>query len=280
VARLVERYTVDAMNDEEAIGPIARARRGIDHYGWQEFVKEATLRPLRPALAPVAAYRLHRRAERVDGIEPLLDLAFDFDAFGITVRPGQVRCEFRQLLEQVAELRPRTVLEIGTANGGSLLAFAKLSDPTAKIISVDLPQGEFGGGYPRWKIPLYRAFAGPTQQLELVRGDSHDQATLARVNSLLAGAALDLLFIDGDHTYEGVRQDFETYGPLVRPGGLIGFHDIAWPDERVAALAEARRVTYLVGEVPRFWGEIRESHGGEEFVDGSGRGMGIGLIRV
>jgi hypothetical protein len=34
-----------------------------------------------------------------------------------------------------------------------------------------------------------------------------------------------LLFIDGDHRYEGVRRDFEMYSPLVGAGGLIAFHD-------------------------------------------------------
>ena len=34
---------------------------------------------------------------------------------------------------------------------------------------------------------------------------------------------LDLLFIDGDHSYEGVRQDYKMYSKLVRDGGLIAF---------------------------------------------------------
>jgi predicted O-methyltransferase YrrM len=37
---------------------------------------------------------------------------------------------------------------------------------------------------------------------------------------------LDFLFIDGDHTYKGVKEDFEMYSPLVRKGGVIAFHDI------------------------------------------------------
>jgi len=37
---------------------------------------------------------------------------------------------------------------------------------------------------------------------------------------------IDFLFIDGDHTYEGVRQDYEMYSPLVQKGGYIAFHDI------------------------------------------------------
>jgi len=37
--------------------------------------------------------------------------------------------------------------------------------------------------------------------------------------------AIDLLFIDGDHSINGCSQDFELYAPKVKPGGLIAFHD-------------------------------------------------------
>ncbi|MFN6069283.1 MAG: class I SAM-dependent methyltransferase, partial [Pseudanabaena sp.] len=43
---------------------------------------------------------------------------------------------------------------------------------------------------------------------------------------VLNGDKIDFLFIDGDHTYEGVRQDYEMYSPLVQKGGYIAFHDI------------------------------------------------------
>lgn len=36
---------------------------------------------------------------------------------------------------------------------------------------------------------------------------------------------LDLVFIDGDHSYEGVKSDWLLYEPLVRAGGLVLFHD-------------------------------------------------------
>lgn len=42
---------------------------------------------------------------------------------------------------------------------------------------------------------------------------------------------IDLLFIDADHEYDGVRQDFLQWSPFVKPGGVIAFHDFApeWP---------------------------------------------------
>ena len=268
------------VQDVAVMAPTAafvRVRRGISRYGARGLAKEAALRPLRPLLAPAAARRLGELASDTATVDELLDLVFSFDAFGITVRPGQVRWEFTQLLEQVQEMRPRRVLEIGTANGGSLLPITRLSSADAHVISVDLHHGEFGGGYPAWRIPLYRSFALPNQRLDLLRGDSHDARTFERVREFLGGQTLDLLFIDGDHTFEGVRQDFETYGPLVRPGGLIAFHDINPPKDD----APEDGTGCLVGEVPRYWREISPTWNSQEFVAPSPRGcFGIGLIRV
>jgi len=59
------------------------------------------------------------------------------------------------------------------------------------LISIDLPGGPFGGGYPAWKIPLYKSFARyPTQRIHLLRCDSHDQKTLEMVRGFLAAESL------------------------------------------------------------------------------------------
>lgn len=39
---------------------------------------------------------------------------------------------------------------------------------------------------------------------------------------------IDLLFIDGDHSYEGVKQDWELFSPFVKPFGLVLFRDTLW----------------------------------------------------
>jgi hypothetical protein len=64
-----------------------------------------------------------------------------------------------------------------------------------------------------------------------------------------------------------VKRDLEMYGPLVREGGLVAFHDIA-PNP-----------TGSGGEVPRFWAEIKALHEHEEFVADWRRGYGIGVIK-
>lgn len=87
----------------------------------------------------------------------------------------------------------------------------------------------------------------------------------------LEGRQVDFLMIDGDHSYEGVRQDFEMYHALVRNGGLIAFHDVAInPDVPEYGVA-------------KFWQELKKYHRTHEFIDPEtlGKaGMGIGVVSV
>ena len=255
---------------------LSRGRRGIRRYGWMGLSQEVFMRSARPALAPLAARRVRSRADQAVTVDDLLELTFEFQPFGITMNPLQSRWEFRQLLEELAGVCPKAMLEIGTAKGGSLLSFSQLCAPDAHIVSVDLPRGPFGGGYPLWKVPLYKAFARPGQRLDLVRGDSHSASTFAHVQSLLGGRKLDFLFIDGDHRYQGVQSDFETYKSLMRPGGIIALHDIAAPRPD-RPLTNGNNP----GDVPRFWADLTKEHPGQTFVDPAGHGcFGIGLIRA
>jgi predicted O-methyltransferase YrrM len=49
---------------------------------------------------------------------------------------------------------------------------------------------------------------------------------MQELEALLGGRSIDVLFIDGDHSTEGMLQDFRDYAPLVRKGGIIAVHDI------------------------------------------------------
>jgi predicted O-methyltransferase YrrM len=162
----------------------------------------------------------------------------------------QVPEELARLLEEVRALNPQAVLEIGTHRGGTLYLWARLARPDAILISIDLPGGKFGGGYSSFRAPIYRKFAQERQKLHLLRADSHSPATLEEARRLLSGRALDLLFIDGDHTFEGAKKDWEMYAPLVRPGGLVVFHDVAgnYEDTQVKAFWDSIKTGYVYRE--------------------------------
>jgi len=102
-----------------------------------------------------------------------------------------------------------------------------------------------------------------------LRMNSHSRQTLERVKKILGKEKLDFLFIDGDHSYEGVKKDFEMYSSLVRKGGIIVFHDIVpGPPE-------------YAGFVSKFWREIKIKHRYMEIVESwSQNGYGIGILYV
>ena len=201
-------------------------------------------------------------------LTPKAVVDFSFRAAGGLIYPGQVRSEFVQLTALIQKNKPRVVVEIGTANGGTLSAWCAVADPQATIISLDLPGGIHGGGYAYWRTLIYRQFAQPGQKLRLLRADSHQPTSLAELKKILPPAGVDFLFIDGDHTYEGVKADFEMYSPLVRKGGLIAFHDICLHPPAMHC------------HVDKFWAELRQKYqSSSELVENPKHGgFGIGLI--
>lgn len=214
-----------------------------------------------------AVHRFGRATGESANMEQALDSSFAFEFLGLTVKPWQVREEILGLLRVLEERRPKTIIEIGTAWGGTLFLFTRVVDAHASIISVDLPSGLFHGGYANYRMVLYKSFAREAQVVHLVRADSHSPETLEQVKKLLEGRAVDFLMIDGDHSYEGVKKDFETYSPLVKPGGLVAFHDIC------------KGPVESVGGVPRFWSEISGNHKSGTFLKGANQGGGgIGVI--
>ncbi len=100
-------------------------------------------------------------------------------------------------------------------------------------------------------------------------GDSHSPEFLERVRDELDGELVDFLFVDGDHSEAGVSQDYEFYGPLVRPDGLIAFHDIV-DDQPLPT-----------NQVQRFWKKLSSGQDTKEFIDNRDQcGFGIGVLRV
>jgi predicted O-methyltransferase YrrM len=218
--------------------------------------------------ASLARRSLRLAADEARTLDDQIDLAFRFSSHGFSIVPMQVRSELRRLLERLAASPPRAVLEIGTAAGGTLFLLTRVAASDARVVSVDLPFGPFGSGYGPSRAFLYKGFRRGEQRLTLLRADSRDPGTAPRVAHALDGRGIDFLLIDGDHSYEGVRADWERYGPLVRPGGVIAFHDI------VPGPVEA------VGDVPRFWGELRREREVEEIVGApEQRGFGLGIVR-
>lgn len=223
------------------------------------------------------AYRLGQKAIRfyndLTGVRGRIEWDSPSELADQAIKRGamQKQSEFESLLSLLAKNRPQSVMEIGTANGGTLFALAHVALDEAKITSVDLPNGDFGGGYTERGKKRIESYALPTQELGLFRADSHNPNTYAEVVDWLEDEPVDFLMIDGDHSRQGVVQDWEMYAPLVGPGGIIAFHDVA-PHESDPKC-----------QVSGFWQEIKQSHNTLEFIeqpatDGKGQWGGIGVV--
>ena len=145
------------------------------------------------------------------------------------IEPGQNHGEFRDLIALLLERQPRNVMEIGTEGGCTFYAWCKVAHPDGLKISLDWQNSGVGRG--RWLTPESRMDRDARLQswadhVTLIEGNSHETEQKHAVKVALQGELLDFLFIDGDHSIQGVEQDWLDYSSFVRPGGIVAFHDI------------------------------------------------------
>jgi predicted O-methyltransferase YrrM len=143
---------------------------------------------------------------------------------------AQYAYEFMALVALYQRLSPAYVVEVGTWHGGSLWYWLRLAAPGAHIISIDQGPEYWRPAEPDFDMTQWQSWVKSGTYLHTVVGDSKDLETIARISSICP--QIDFLFIDGDHSYNGAKADFENYGQLVRKGGVIAFHDLIPPPDR------------------------------------------------
>lgn len=147
---------------------------------------------------------------------------------------------------------PRTVIEVGSWKGASILHMAALW-PEAQFLAIDTWLGSLEAWQPdgteenqqmfyslkrRFGYPqLYYTFAG-----NIVRAGLTERVTPLPMPSSVAaqllrlrGITADVVYIDGSHEYRDVKNDLMDYWPLVRPGGFLIGDDLGWDGVRKAA---------------------------------------------
>lgn len=151
----------------------------------------------------------------------------------------------------VKSAKPRVVVEIGSARGRStcFIGNALKENGSGTLYAID-PHSKTA-----WNdedsIDTYDILLGNIKDCGI-----RDYVQVVRCTSVEAAAKwtrqIDMLFIDGDHSYEGVKTDWELFSPFVTPFGIAIFHDTLWdlrPDERYQRPDMG---------VPRFVEELRE----------------------
>jgi hypothetical protein len=159
-------------------------------------------------------------------------------------------------------LRPKLIVELGTYYGVSYSAFCqaiKELELDARCYGVDTWQGDSQSGYFGSEVlsnlkeqhdPLYGSFSRLLQ------------STFTEASVHFRDNTIDLLHIDGFHTYEAVSQDFAEWLPKMSDRGVILFHDI-----------NVREKDFGVW---KFWDELKVKYPYFEMM----HGYGLGLLAV
>ena len=181
----------------------------------------------------------------------------------------QKKLEFMSLLEKVQSSKPKIILEIGGRRGGSALMFSLAAGGASKLVSMDIKTSDR-------KVKNLKILCGD-HDVDFWEADSHAEETIQRLSDHLNGEKIDFMFIDGDHSYEGAKQDFIRFAPFMSEGGLIGLHDI----QLDFTTRYKVNTNCWTGGVPEFWKEIVSvGFDIEELIsDPYQDGYGIGTVR-
>ena len=181
--------------------------------------------------------------------------------------PPQDPDEFESLCQYVRELRPKTIMEIGSRHGRSILRLSEAAMPSLeRVIVIDLPGSLWGRDNSEQALSNcanHLRDRGIEVNVHLIDSHSREAHALAQRER----NNVDFLFIDGDHTYTGVQNDYLWFSQCVRSGGAVAFHDIS------ATPGMACAGHYV--EVPKFWNEIKKDGDITLHTEGSKFGIGI-----
>jgi precorrin-6B methylase 2 len=163
----------------------------------------------------------------------------------------QNKWEYEKFFERLLELeKTDSVLEIGAKYGASSYGFCNIFN---KVVSIDIS-----------KENTINDIENKFDNYTFILGDSHSSDTKNKLKEM----KFDVVFIDGDHSYDAVKQDYLDYKEFCKDEGIIVFHDIkhtTWTDS--------------VGiQVPVLWKEIKYNYKYEEIINNENDCFGIGIL--
>lgn len=186
---------------------------------------------------------------------------FSYESFHPAILPNSAWLGHRHFAyDLVRFMKPNTIVELGTHWGASFFSFCQAvvdeDESSTCCYAVDLWKGDAHTG--SYSNEVYEVVAKVIEKLY------SKQVTLIRKTFDEAAAcfeeqSIDLLHIDGYHTYQAVSHDYETWLSKLAPGGVVLFHDIAirWGDFGVYQL----------------WEQLKQRHPSLEFTHSSGLGV-------
>jgi len=165
----------------------------------------------------------------------------------------QYQEEIQKFISLLKDRGVKAYLEVGCRHGDTFHAVGLALPKGSLLVAVDLPAG---GNFLHSDKALHRAAADLRkrgQEAVVIIGDSHSDEVIESVSK---HSPFDAVFIDGDHSFDGVRADWQNYGSM---GTLIGFHDIRGDKDKGASL----------------WNELKQQYEHTEFAFYNKGGIGV-----
>jgi len=115
------------------------------------------------------------------------------------------------------KIKYNRIIEIGSYYGGTTNVFKEMLSEDGLLISIDIDEHKtMTEAMERFK---------DNEKVKFVIGDSNIPETVDIVKDIMGNKKCDLLFIDGGHSPENIRLDYELFSPLVETDGIVSFHD-------------------------------------------------------
>lgn len=161
------------------------------------------------------------------------------------------------LYRLVRQSKPRVIVEIGSYLGASssfMARAAQAAAPNCRLYCVDTWQND---AMPEGQRDTFAEFSRNTRAYQAMIRTLRQKSDVAAQDF---GEKIDLLFIDGDHEYEGVKLDWESWSPWLDDNATVIMHDVGWApgvqrvvDERILPISSD------TGRLPNlFWSTIRK----------------------
>ena len=162
--------------------------------------------------------------------------------------------ELNALLAMMRHAGAHRVVEIGTYDGGTTVNLAANLPESGCVFTVDLPPS-----FDRYELSASSFYDNRSASAQIGRqflGSKYAQRITqvledsATVDYAKLGGAMDMFFIDGCHDYAYVKHDSEQAFRIVRPGGLVVWHDYGMIEDvsrYVDELARAREINVVQG---------------------------------
>lgn len=170
------------------------------------------------------------------------------------LRLQQVPEEYAELLFKIKEKSPKSYLEVGIGNGGSWLTCSHFNKDTLEVShAVDNLSYSFAAQKYEEVLFIRSYLSNHIKNVDFFY--SYSTPFLLNCNQ-----KYDVIFIDGDHSYQGVKSDYENSIRLLNEGGIMIFHDI---NSKGAP------------GVTQFWNEFKSNHKFHEIIHSDTCGIGI-----